>query len=142
MFQFSSNQPQAATEKWRSQLDRFIEENETKLAALAWSLQQEWNNDDLVLGIDLQPKPHFVACAKEDLEQLNHNTKGHLQEILGIIDGYKRDTEVVIIAIGDGQIKLINFQPATPPPDCAKEVVEDIDRLIELLEANMSECLR
>lgn len=141
MFQFGGNQPKAV-EKWRSQLDRFINENENKLAALAWGLQQEWEDDTLVLGIDLKPKPHFVACAKEDLEQLNQNTKGHLQEILGIVDGYKRDTEVVIIAIGDGQVKLINFQPATPPPDCAKEVTEDIDRLIELLEANLAECLK
>lgn len=139
MFQFGGNQPQAA-EKWRSQVDRFVAENEIKLAALAWGLQQEWNDNDLVLGIDLKPQPHFVACAKEDLEHLNHNTKGHLQEILGIVDGYQRDREVVIIAIGEGQVKLINFQPKTPPPASAEEVTEDIDSLIELLEANLTEC--
>ena len=141
MFQFGGNQPQAA-EKWRMQVDRFVDENETKLAALAWGLQHEWNDNSLVLGIDLKPKPHFVVCAKKDLEQLNQKTKGHIQEILGIVDGYQRDSEVIIITIGEGQIKLINFQPEIPPPMCAEKVTEDIDGLIALLEANLTECLR
>lgn len=140
MFQFGSNQHQAL-EKWRIQVDRFVAENEIELAALAWSLQQEWNDNNLVLGVDLKPKPHFVVCAKENLEQLNHNTKGHIQEILGIVDGYQRDSEIIIITIGEGQIKLINFQPPTPPPICAEQVTADIDHLIELLEKKLAEYL-
>ena len=115
MFNLGGNRAEIAQQKWRSQLDAFVDRYEIQLAALVWGLQQEWNDTDTILGIDLQPQPHFVACAKEDLEKLNQNTRGQIQEILGIIDGYQRETEVVIIAIALGQVKLINFQPETPP---------------------------
>ena len=139
MFNLGGNRAEIAQQKWRSQLDRFVDEHETQLAALVWGLQQEWNDLDSILGIDLQPQPHFVACTKEDLEKLNQNTKGQIQEILGIVDGYQRETEIVIIVIAKGQIKLINFQPETPPPNCFAATTEDINNLIESLEQALGE---
>ncbi len=134
-----SNQPNTGKEKWRSQLDRFVRENEKQLAALAWGLQQEWGDLDNTLGIDLKPKPHFVACSREAIEELNRNTNGQIQEILGLIDGYKPEREVSIVVIGDGQIKLIYFQPKLDPPTCFEEIAEDIDTLISILEERLIE---
>jgi hypothetical protein len=134
-----SNQPNTGNEKWRSQLDRFVRENEKQLAALAWGLQQEWGDLDNTLGIDLKPKPHFVACSREAIEELNLNTNGQIQEILGLIDGYKPEREVSIVVIGDGQIKLIYFQPKLAPPTCFQEVAEDLDTLISILEERLIE---
>jgi hypothetical protein len=91
------------------------------------------------LGIDLKPKPHFVACSRESIEELNLNTKGQIQEILGLIDGYKLEQEVSIVVIGDGQLKLLYFQPKLTPPTCFEEVAEDIDTLISILETSLRE---
>ena len=139
MFDMGGNQPEIAKQKWRSQLDRFVTDYEFSLAALAWKLRKEWQDSSDVLGIDLQPKPHFVACSHEDLETLNKNTKGQLQEILGIVDGYDPEIEVVIIAIGEGQVKLINFQPESTPSDCFSQTDGDIDKLIATLENALAE---
>lgn len=139
MMGFGRNRPEIAQQKWRSQLDIFVEENKKELTALVWGLQQEWQDSDSILGIDLVPQPHFVACVKEDIEKLNQNTKGQIQEILGIIDGYEPETEVIVIAIGEGQVKLIHYQPAIDPPTCFAEVAEDINGLIEKLEATLVE---
>ncbi|MGK7897629.1 MAG: hypothetical protein AB4372_29445, partial [Xenococcus sp. (in: cyanobacteria)] len=109
-----------------------------KLAALAWGLQQEWGDLDHILGIDLKPQPHFVACNKESLEKLNKNTKGHLQEILGLIDGYQREQEVLILVIGEGQVKLLHFQPKINPPECFIAENQDIDSLITSLESDLT----
>ncbi len=141
MFNLGNNRPEIAEQKWRSQLDRFVTENESQLAALVWALKQEWGESNDVLGIDLKPTPHFVACSPESLAELNKNTKGQLQEILGIVDGHDPNTEIVIIAIGEGQIKLINFQPEPTPADCFATVNSDIDELISTLETAMSEYL-
>lgn len=135
------NRPEVAQQKWRSQLDRFVKENEKYLTALVWGLQQEWQDSGSILGIDLKPQPHFVTCAKEDIERLNYDTNGQIQEILGIIDGYQPETEVLIIAIGEGQIKLIHYQPAIEPPACSASVAEDLDLLIEKLEATLAEII-
>ncbi|HHP7232845.1 MAG TPA: hypothetical protein ACFCUY_18555 [Xenococcaceae cyanobacterium] len=135
---FSSNNNQVQ-EKWRWQLDNFVEENEAKLSALAWGLQQEWNDKTSLLGIDLKPQPHFVCCSGESLTKLNQNTKGRLQEILGLIDGYQPEKEVLIIAIGEGQVKLIHFQPDVTPPDNFEAESCDIERLIEDLETVLRE---
>jgi hypothetical protein len=137
MFNLSNNQPEIVAQKWRSQLDHFVTDYEQQLAALAWGLQQEWGDNQDILGIDLQPTPHFVACSPESLEKLNKNTRGQIQEILGIVDGRDQATEVVIIAIGEGQIKLINFQPETTPPDCFA-LNGDIEQLIDSLETALS----
>lgn len=138
MFDLGNNRPEIARQKWRSQLDRFVIDHESPLAALAWALKQEWGESNDVLGIDLRPSPHFVACSPESLEKLNKNTKGQLQEILGIVEGYDPQTEVVIIAIGEGQVKLINFQPEVTPSDCFAATDGDIDKLISSLEATIA----
>ena len=141
MFNLGDNRSEIARQKWRSQLDLFVTDNESQLAALAWGLKQEWGDSNDVLGIDLQPTPHFVACSPESLKKLNKNTRGQLQEILGIVDGYDPQTEVVIIAIGEGQIKLINFQPEATPPNCFAATDDDLDKLINTLETNLAKYL-
>lgn len=136
--QFGSSKNEQTQEKWRWQIDNFVDEYETQLAALCWGLHQEWNDDNsTILGIDLKPQPHFVACNKESILKLNQSTKGHLQEILGLIDGYQPDKEVLGLVIGDGQVKLIHFQPDTAPPECFEAQTENIDDLISALEAKM-----
>ena len=134
MFNLGNNRPEIAQQKWRLQLDCFVNDYESQLAALAWQLRQEWNQSNDVLGIDLKPTPHFVACSYENLEILNKNTKGQLQEILGIVDGHDPELEVVIVAIGDGQVKLINFQPELIPSNCFANTDGDVDKLIKTLE--------
>ncbi|MBE9045244.1 hypothetical protein IQ255_12705 [Pleurocapsales cyanobacterium LEGE 10410] len=142
MFDLGNNRPEIAAQKWRAQLDFYVSDYESQLAALVWGLQQEWGENEDVLGIDLQPTPHFVACSRESLEKLNRDTRGRLQEILGIIDGYDRATEVIIIGIGEGQIKLINFQPEITPADCFTEISLDLDQLISTLEAALSQYIK
>ena len=139
MFDLGNNRPEIAEQKWRSQLDFFVTDYEAELAALAWGLKQEWGENGDVLGIDLQPTPHFVACSQDSLKKLNKNTGGRLQEILGIVDGYDPTVEVVIIGIGEGQIKLINFQPEKTPSECWAATEVDLDRLIETLETTLGE---
>ena len=137
--QFGSSKNKQTQEKWRWQIDNFVDENKTQLAALAWGLQQEWNDEnETILGIDLKPQPHFVPCKKEQIEKLDRDTKGRLQEIVGLINGYQPTIEVLIMTIGEGQVKLIHFKPETSPPDCfAAE--NDLDSLIELLETKLKE---
>ena len=146
MFDLGNNRPEIAQQKWRSQLDLFVSDYEQQLAALAWGLQQEWqssdrDNDD-VLGIDLQPQPHFVACSQASLEKLNKNTRGMIQEILGIVDNHDPTVEVVIIGITEGQVKLINFQPEATPEECLAATEGDLDSLISTLETAMTEYIK
>lgn len=138
MFDLGNNRPEMAEQKWRSQLDLFVNDHEQQLAALAWGLKQEWGESNDVLGIDLQPKPHFVACSQASLEKLNQNTRGIIQEILGIIDNYDPASEVVIIGIGEGQLKLINFQPSVVPAECFSLANNDLDELISVLESALA----
>ena len=142
MFDLGDNRPEIAEQKWRSQLDFFVDDFQHQLAALAWGLKQEWGESNDVLGIDLKPTPHFVACSQQELLKLNRNTRGRLQEILGIVDGYDPAVEVVIIGIGDGQIKLINFQPEITPADCLAATDGDLDRLISSLETSLAEYIK
>jgi hypothetical protein len=139
MIQFGNNQGNTAQDKWRSQLDIFVQTNQQQLSALAWGIQQEWGDLENILGIDLKPTPHFVACSRSAIEQLDRNTNGHLQEILGLIDGYKPEEEVLMIAIGDGQIKLIHFQPQPSPPICFEQSPENLDTLIETLSVKLAQ---
>jgi hypothetical protein len=139
MFDFGDHRPEIAEQKWRSQLDLFVTDYEQQLAALVWGLKQEWGESDDILGIDLQPTPHFVACSQDSLEKLNQNTKGIVQEILGIVDHYDPELEVVIVGIGQGQIKLINFQPKKSPAECLAATDQDLDGLISTLETALSE---
>ena len=142
MFDLGDNRPEIAEQKWRSQLDLFVTDYEQELAALAWGLKQEWGESNDVLGIDLQPTPHFVACSQDSLEKLNRNTKGIVQEILGIVDNYDPTLEVVILGIGEGQVKLINFQPQTTPVECFAAMDEDIDKLIITLEKGLAKYIK
>lgn len=140
--QFGSSKSEQAKEKWRWKVDNFADANESELTALTWGLQQEWNdNNNTILGIDLKPQPHFVACTKEQIRKLNRSTKGRLQEILGLIDGYKPEIEVLILVIGEGQVKLIHFQPQVAPAECYEQVENNIDRLIEILETKLTNYL-
>jgi hypothetical protein len=140
--QFGSSKNSQTQEKWRWQIDNFVDDNAIQLAALTWGLQQEWNDkSNTILGIDLKPTPHFVACSREQIEKLNKSTKGHLQEILGLMDGYQPEIEVLNLVIGEGQVKLIHFQPQTPPPVCLESEGKDIEGLIEVLENKLQEYL-
>lgn len=140
MIMFGRPQPERAEDRWKSQLDRFAKEHRQELAALSWGLvleRGEGNSD--TLGIDLQPTPHFVYCPRTAIEQLNQNVENHLQEILGIIDGHKAEKEVLIIGIGNDQIKLIQFEPEPPPPDCFQQIGKDVDTLLAQLEQDLSQ---
>ncbi len=137
MIQFGSPLPDDQTNQWRYQLDDFVAENQQSLAALAWGLLQEWDNNQNTLGIDLQPQPHFVCCSRQAIEELNQKVKRQIQEILGVLDGYNPQEEVVIIAIGKGQIKLINFKPDPTPPVCFENTANSLDELIQKLEELM-----
>ncbi|MEY2859471.1 MAG: hypothetical protein RLZZ74_3784 [Cyanobacteriota bacterium] len=142
MFDFGDNRLEIAEQKWRSQLDLFVTDYEHQLAALAWGLRQEWGTSNDILGIDLQPNPHFVACSQDSLEKLNQNTKGIVQEILGIVDHYDPALDVVVVGIGQGQIKLIHFQPKTSPAECFAATDQDLDKLISILETALAEYIQ
>ena len=129
--------PDDAANQWRFQLDEFAKANRPNLAALAWGFRQEWADTDNHLGIDLEPQPHFVSCAKDAVEKLNQRVDSKLQEILGILDGYDPETEVAIIAIAKGQIKLIYFQPDPSPSECFVNAGSDLDSLILELETKL-----
>ena len=135
---FSNTPPDNAENSWRYQLDDFVRDNKQELAALAWGLLQEWGDRNNTLGIDLKPKPHFVACSREAIEKLNKQVNSQLREVLGILDGYEPSKEVVIIGIGNGQIKLINFVSDPAPPVCF-DLCEnsDLDALINKLEGEL-----
>ncbi|QLE55361.1 hypothetical protein [Nostoc sp. TCL26-01] len=136
---FSTNQSESGDSKWRSQLDRFVKANQRELAALAWGLWLEYGDSQGTIGIDLQPTPHFVYCPQAAVEQLNSNVDNRLQEIVGIIEHHQPEIEVLMIAIGNGEIKLIQFAPEPTPPICFAEVGQDVSELLELLAKQMSE---
>ncbi|MCL2923215.1 MAG: hypothetical protein MGF17_00910 [Trichodesmium sp. MAG_R04] len=127
---------------WQHQLDKFVKANQKELAALAWGLNLEKGETDETIGIDFKGKPKFVYCSKAAIEKFNYNVDDKIQEILGLIDGYKPKLEVLMIAIGDGQIKLIYFQPEISPPNCFEQLGQNVDSLLEILEAEMSECIK
>ncbi|MEL4898374.1 beta-carboxysome assembly chaperone CcmS [Crocosphaera sp. Alani8] len=135
--QFGESVPDNLENQWRHQLDRFVRENRQELAALAWGLKKEWENEQDVLGIDLEPEPHFIRCTRQSLEELNHNVEGKIQEVLGICDNYNYNEEVAMIAINQGQIKLIYYQCDPFPPVCFEEAQLGLDSLIEQLETTM-----
>ena len=138
---FSSKQPSGGENKWRRQLDRFAKANQQELAALAWGLWLENGDSKGTVGIDLEPTPHFVYCPKEAIEKLNDDVENQLQEVLGIVDAHKPEQEVLMIGIGNEQIKLIQFEPEPPPPVCYEQVAADVDTLLERLEQRLSEQL-
>jgi len=127
--------------KQRKKLDKFVQENKQALAALSWGLREEWGEAKDCLGIDLLPKPHFVHCTRKNLEELNRNVDSKIQEVLGILDGYKPTEEVVIITIGQGEIKLIHYKVEIAPEVSLQEFKGDLDGLIQHLEERMNELL-
>jgi hypothetical protein len=136
---FSNPTPQNAENQWRKQLDRFVKENQKELAALSWGLSLESGDVTQTLGIDLDPSPHFVSCSREAIETLNRNLDNQLRELIGVLDGHKPELEVLIIGIGKGQIKAIQYKATPPPPECFTEIGESVDTLIDRLEAKMQE---
>ena len=138
---FGTTQPERAEDKWKRQLDQFVKANQQELAALSWGLFLERGESEDTLGIDLEPSPHFVYCPREAIEELNHNVKNHLQEILGVVDAHKPEQEVLIIGIGNDQLKLIQFEPEPSPPTCFEQVAVDVDTLLKQLEQRLKEQL-
>lgn len=138
---FASTQPEIPQPKWLHQLDKFVKAHHLELAALFWGLCQQNGNNNGTIGIDLQPKPHFVYCPQSAIENFNDNVDNKLQEILGLIDNHKPEVEVLMIGIGKEQIKLIYFEPETPPPVCFEQLNQSVDELMDLLELRMSEAI-
>ncbi|MBE9230923.1 hypothetical protein IQ231_04275 [Cuspidothrix issatschenkoi LEGE 03284] len=134
---FSIPQPETEENKWRGQLDRFVKDNQPELAALFWGLWLENGNSQGTIGINLLPQPHFVYCPQTEIEKLNERVENRLQELLGIIDNNKPETEVVMIAIGKGEIKLIQFAPKLSPETYFHELGKNIDELMDLLEQRL-----
>ncbi|MEA5510030.1 hypothetical protein VB715_09665 [Crocosphaera sp. UHCC 0190] len=142
MIQFGDSPPDDLTNQWRYQLDRFVQENSGSLAALSWGLLAEWGDSRDALGIDLQPQPHFVRCSRPAIEELNRKVDRKIQEILGILDGYNPQEEVAILAMSQGQIKLIHYRSEPTPPQCFDEKKQDLDSLIQELETIMSQQIK
>ncbi|MEP0874942.1 hypothetical protein NDA00_03690 [Funiculus sociatus GB2-M2] len=139
MIQFGSTSPDSGEKNWRNQLNQFVKANQQELAALAWGLWLENGDTKGTLGLDIKPKPHFVYCPKQAIEALNNQVENKLQEILGVVDAHKPEVEVLIIGIGEGQIKIIQFEPDPPPPICFEQVGADVDTLLERIEQGMAE---
>jgi hypothetical protein len=138
---FGSTQSESGDNKWRRNLDKFVKANQQELAALSWALWLENSDTQGTIGIDLQPNPHFVYCPKESVEKLNERVENRLQELLGIIEHYQPEVEVVMIGIGNGEVKLIQFAPSPAPPNCFEQIAKDVDTLLELLEQRMSDIM-
>lgn len=128
-----------AEDRWRRQLAEFARANERELAALSWGLWQENQHNDSAIGIDMTPTPHFIYCPKSAIEQLNLNTNSLLQEIVGVVEAFNPEKEVLIFGINHGQIKLIEFEIDPPPPVCFEEVGADVNTLLDRLEARLKE---
>ena len=135
---FGSPQPETPENKWRQQLNQFAKDNQQELAALTWGLFLERGESNETLGIDLNPTPHFVYCPQTAIEELNHKANNQLQEILGVVDAHQPEKEVLIIGIGNDQLKLIQFEPEPPPPACFEQVGKDVDTLLEQLEQRLT----
>ena len=135
---FGNTESESRDSKWRGQLDRFVKGNRQELAALFWGLWLENSDTQGTIGIDLQPTPHFVYCSKEAVENLNNKVENRLQEILGIVENHQPKVEVVMIAIGKGEVKLIQFAPEPAPPICFEQLGKNVDELLEILEQRMS----
>ncbi len=142
MLSFGNSQPNRVVSKWQRQLDQFVRANYQELAALVWGMSQQPEAEDKTIGIDCQPVPRFVYCPREAIEKLNINVNEHLQEILGVIDGHDPREEVLIIGIGDGEIKLINFKPELSPQECFEITGEKVGTLLDKLEQSLGEYLK
>ncbi len=138
---FGSTQSDKPQPKWLHKLDKFVKAHHLELAALSWGLWQQNGNSKGTIGIDLLSIPHFVYCPQSAIEKFNDNVDNKLQEILGLVDNHQPEVEVLMIGIGKEQIKLIYFEPESPPPVCFERVNRDVDGLLDFLEQRMSEDL-
>ncbi|MGB5961364.1 MAG: hypothetical protein WBG73_11940 [Coleofasciculaceae cyanobacterium] len=141
MIMFGKPQPERAEDQWKYQLARFANEHKLELAALSWGLYLEMGENQETIGIDLQPTPHFVYCPKSSIEELNRKAENKLQEVLGIVDAHQPEKEVLIIGIGNDQIKLIQFEPEPIPAVCFEQVGKDVDTLLGELQELLSKQL-
>lgn len=123
--------------RWKQQFEQFGQDYQKELAAIAWGLRQEWGDTQDTLGIDLYPTPHFVCCSHEAIARLNQQVDQKIQEILGIIENYNPQEEVVILVIGKIHLKLIHFQPDPFPPQCLADHELTLDQLIQILEQKL-----
>lgn len=139
---FGNPQPIGEEGLWRTKLNQFVQANQPELAALSWGLFLEKGESDDTLGIDLEPSPHFVFCPRVAIENLNDQVEHQIQEILGFVDAHKPEKEVLIIGIGKGQIKLIQFEPSPPPPLCFESLAADVDTLLEKLEQSLNQYMQ
>jgi hypothetical protein len=139
---FGSPQPQTVDNLWCRRLDRFVKDNQPELAALFWGLWLVNGKSQGAIGIDLQPKPHFIYCPLAAIEQLNVKVENRLQELLGIIENHQPEIEVVMIGIGRGEIKLVQFAPQPSPPECFEQVGQDVDGLLAVLEQRMNQQIK
>ena len=133
MLPFESLSPREKDD-WRLHLDRFVEENQHQLAALVWAWRQQKKDPEIVFGIDLKPKPHFFSSSQSAIQSLNQQLNGQIQEILGILEHHDPADEVILLALYEGQIKLLYFQPTPLPPVCFEQQTLKVNELLDQLE--------
>ncbi|MEG5040972.1 MULTISPECIES: beta-carboxysome assembly chaperone CcmS [unclassified Microcoleus] len=143
MFLFDSPESKPNENSWSRKLDKFVKANQNELAALAWGLFLERGEEsEEILAIDIAETARFVYCKKEAVEELNRQVRSHIQEVVGVLNAHKPEKEVAILAIGEGQIKLILFEPKPEPPVCFEEAATDVDTLLAKLEQQMAEYMK
>ena len=128
-------------DRWRYQIDRFVRDNLQEIAALSWGLHLEWiakGKEGKILGIDMNPTPHFIVCDRAALETLNDRADNRLRELLGVADHHDPQTEVLAIGIGNGQVKAIQFVVQPPPPECFEKAGADTNALLDRLEPRLA----
>jgi hypothetical protein len=140
MLESENLSPTSEQKDWKT-LDEWVAANQKSLAALAWIFYQERADLEEFLGLELQPQPRFVSCSKAAIETLNQNTDNRLREVLGILDGYQPQEEVLMIGMSRDRVKLIFFTPKPTPPECYEQVSKDFNTLLDELEAQMAEQL-
>lgn len=122
---------------WFATLDRFVRDRQLPLGALAWELRREWQAPQDYLGLDLEPTPHFFRCSYAQLETLNQSVDRQIQELLGLLLHHDPERETAIVALAQGQVKLLYFQPEPPPPQCLSRLDVSLDDLIPQLETEL-----
>ncbi len=141
MFGFGRPPSPSPDQQWMQTLDIFVRAQQREFAALTWALAQEQADPPETLGIDLRPTPHLIACPKPALESLNRKVGGQLRELLGVIDGYQPERELLLLGIGEGQIKAIVLEPDLPPPDCLAQFDGDVAAVRAAIEPQLATIL-
>lgn len=126
---------------WQEKLAKFVADHKPDLAALAWVVAHNQGETPGLIGVDFEPTPHLVFCSVEAIAALNQKVENQLQEILGLIDGYQPDKEVLLLGIGsrdDLKIKLVQFEPDPTPPACYEALTVEPEALWQQLESNLA----